>query len=379
MAVLRGSTYSQLAKQAKLEEEMAKSNFKDALKTARATWKTARDRAMENSGGDFEKLAAGRYKATIIDGELETSKSTERLQAKIVYQITEGDSKGMKKWEYMGLDNEDNLVRFGNFLQKLGFDLPESLDEDVFEEIFAEIKKAKFTLRVVVKEKGEYTNLYIQKVLGADEAEESDGEEETGEGDDEEADDVPEPKAAKKSKKPAVEEEDASDDEEEEEAPAPKAKGKKAAVVEEDEEEEDIPEKPAKKSKAAKFVIGSRVTFESEGEDLEGTVTEIDGEELTVDADDDNAYIVEASDAKLIEAKPAKSSKKAAVVEEDDEDDEEEVELKKGDQITWKDLKSKKELTGMVKSIDEKAGKVTVVTKDKKLVVIEASAITGIV
>lgn len=142
---------------------------------------------------------------------------------------------------FYGLDEEHIGYLFGD-LAKLGYEV-EELDDEQLDEIAEDIAKTKPVVRVTAKKKGEYTNVYIDKVLEDVEASdvETDGE---------------------------------ADDEEDEDDEKPKKKGKKAKDEEEDEEEEE--EDPSGDDDEVELEVGMKVSSANGAWKGEAKIVKID-------------------------------------------------------------------------------------------------------
>jgi hypothetical protein len=149
--------------------------FKKKLQQARTTWASAKTRA-ESSRGMGETIEDGRYKARIKDATIGMSQSSNRLQVAWSYEILEGEFKGKTKMDWDGADTEDNQMWLGRKLVRLGYDIPDDL-EDV-ESILAEIRKKKPVVRITLKTKGEFQKVYVDKVLSGEEAADEGGDDE---------------------------------------------------------------------------------------------------------------------------------------------------------------------------------------------------------
>jgi cobalamin biosynthesis protein CobT len=236
---------------------MANDKFLKKLKGAQKHWGKASKRAAEAKGG-FDEVDDGRYVARCQSMEVGESKSSGRLQAITTYKIMEGDFKGATCKSFDGLETEDNLVYVARNLGRFGYEVPEDIEQIL--DIFEEVTKSKPLCRINLKTRGEYQNVYLDKVFDpADEAEvleEAAAEEGGGDDGDEE---VAEEDAAEEVAEDGDEEVTEDGDEE---------------VAEEDEEvaEEEV----AEDEDAAELEVGARVEVEGKGL---GSVTEIDEDE----------------------------------------------------------------------------------------------------
>jgi hypothetical protein len=226
-----------------------------------------------------------------------------------------------------GIMDEQQLSYLVADLKRLGVDADQleiNSTEDL-ESVLSELVEAKPCAKIRVKEAGEYTNVYINKLVEVD----------------------PDELAG-------LLEQTASTEGEAEEA------------------EEGV-----------ELEVGAKVQFEVEGETITGEVKEIDGETVKVKRDDTGKIRKMKADALSIpaaeeeEAAEEEAEEEAEEVEEAEEAAEEEgdtAELFKGSKVAFP-FKGK-EVTGAVTKIDAKAGKLTVkLDKGGKSVVVKADAV----
>ena len=274
-----------------------KGNFAAKLKKLSKTWKAAKERA--NEGGGQDEFEDGRYLAKIVGAEIGESANSGRSQIDWSYKILEGDYKDKVKHDYAGLDTEMNQMFVAQAIAKLGYEVPDEMED--LDEILKEIVKEKPIVRIRLKTKGEFQNVTLDKVLGKDEASEAEEEAEPAEEQEEvsaEEEEVELKKgmaviatlksgdkeatvlavleeegkvkvkidddskiyvlSADKIAVPAVEEEEAAEEEETEDDEVPEEPAEEEESEEEEEEEEEQPKKakkvvkktpPAKKGK----------------------------------------------------------------------------------------------------------------------------------
>lgn len=155
-------------------------NWKKAAKSIGKKWDAAKSKASEFGGQTIEN---GRYVAQVLRYELMEAASG-RLQVLQEYKVTEGESKGEKVITYQGLDSDTGISFFLRSLKSLGYD-PDGLED--CEDICAEINKEKPMVRITVrgKDDGFPPNIFVDKVLSAEEAEEGTEETEEAAGDEE--------------------------------------------------------------------------------------------------------------------------------------------------------------------------------------------------
>lgn len=136
--------------------------FDKKLKGLKKDWKEATKRTPEF--GEFP-LEDGRYVSNVTGAELGESNSG-RLQAVLTYTVAEGESEGVECKSYHGLDNENGIFYFQQTLARLGKEIPE--DPAELEDVLAEIADEQPLIKMKVVTKGEFTNVYIDKLLDAD-------------------------------------------------------------------------------------------------------------------------------------------------------------------------------------------------------------------
>lgn len=140
-----------------------KSVFASKLKSMRKNWTSAREEA-KSSG--FDNLPEGPYVGWLVDAELCESQNG-RLQIKWVFKVARGDEAGRTQTSYDGLENADSLVWLGRKLARFDIDI-ESMELDELESILKELVEREALVRFRVKEKGEFTNVYVDRVVDPD-------------------------------------------------------------------------------------------------------------------------------------------------------------------------------------------------------------------
>ena len=213
----------------------------------------------------------GSYRASPKKAE---EKESEAGNDMIVFQwkLIEGVTKGTKKgvgatvFDNMSLTPQA-LWRLKGMLEACGFDVPESSFDIDLESLCAEDGPE----CIVEITNEEYEGRDRPRITGFfpldTEEEEEDDEEEDDEDEDEEDDEQEDDE----------DEEEDEDDEEEEEAPPKRSRSRKKK------------EPAAKKGRARKLRVGSKVKWEDEeGDEVRGVITEMDGDDITaVDATDE--------------------------------------------------------------------------------------------
>jgi len=197
-------------------------DFRKKLAAANKAWKGAKKKATESKETEFED---GKYLAKLMSGTIGQAESSGRLQITWEWAFQEEPYEGKKIRNYQGLENEDNLVFLARDLERLGYEAPDDLSG--IEEVLADITKTKPLARIRVKTKGDFQNVYIDKVIGDDDEEDDEAEEEaeaeTEESDEEEeseeeADDAEESDDEEESDDAEEESDDAEEEEAEEES-----------------------------------------------------------------------------------------------------------------------------------------------------------------
>lgn len=138
-------------------------SFTKKLKEAGKMWGKAKERAESEKAFQNDEFEDGRYVVCLSDAKLAESKTSGRLQVGWAHVFTEGEYKGKTKWSYDGLESEDNLMWLGRKLQRLGYEIPEDFDE--VQAVLDKITKEKPLVRIRLKTKGEFQNVYIDEVL----------------------------------------------------------------------------------------------------------------------------------------------------------------------------------------------------------------------
>lgn len=136
------------------------SGFEDKLSRLKGKWAEAKGKERTFSKSE---VPDGIYLARIVEAEIGDSQSSGRLQCAWKFEITEGEYEGEVLRKYDGLETEDNFFYFQNSLQRLGFDLPD--DPKEISKILAHIVTVKPSIKIKVKTNGEFTNIYINKLM----------------------------------------------------------------------------------------------------------------------------------------------------------------------------------------------------------------------
>ena len=162
--------------------------LKKKLQKAQNNWQGARERAKETSG--FTEVPDGRYLAHLTNAQIGESRSSGRLQIQWTWTISDGEFEKDTKLDFDGLETEDNLVFLGRKLARFGYELPEDITEisDILDELIDKQPLA----RIRLKTKGEFQNVYVDKLMSSGSTDDDDSGDESKASDDEdleEADD----------------------------------------------------------------------------------------------------------------------------------------------------------------------------------------------
>jgi len=231
--------------------------FKKKLAGMKKYWEKARANAATAGGSN---VPDGKYIAKLSKAEVRESQEKAWLHVAFEFVIVQGEQTGEIVNHRNGLETEENQQWLARDLKRLGKD-PESIEIEDMETTCAELQAEAPTVRLTVKTKGDFVNVYIDKLV-EDVATEGDpiveGEEavpEEVEGD------------------PAVEGEVEGEEAVPEEAPKSAGKKPSAKPVPAVEEEETVDLKK-----------GAKVVAEVKGKKFPGKV-------LTINEDDGNASV----------------------------------------------------------------------------------------
>lgn len=203
-------------------------------------------------------LEEGPYLIEVEDVEVKTSDNSGADYLAFTFKVAEGKFKGKKVWHNCSLQPQA-LFNLRGLLEALGYEVPQGQMELDPTDLIGEQCAAEVVHEVYQgKKKARVAEFFTPNELG-----------EEGAGGEEE--------------------------EVEEEKPAPKAKKQP-----EPEPEEEAPKAKRSKGKAKKIEVGSTVSFQDdEGGTIEGTVTAIEGDDVTVDVDDEE-WELELGDLTLV-------------------------------------------------------------------------------
>ena len=310
---------------------MAKAATKKSSKdSVGKLWNKAKEKAAEMGTG-FVTVDPAVYLCCLTNAEVKESDEKKWLHVDFEFTIVqEGDFMGEPIHRRDGIMDEQQLSYLIADLKRLGVDADQleiNSTEDL-ESVLSELVEAKPCAKIRVKEAGEYTNVYINKLVEVDPDE-------------------------------------------------------LAGLLEQTASTEDEAEEAEEAEEGVELEVGAKVQFEVAGETITGEVKEIDGETVKVKRDDTGKIRKMKVDALSIpaaeeeEAAEEEAEEEAEEVEEAEEAAEEEgdtAELVKGSKVAFP-FKGK-EVTGAVTKIDAKAGKLTVkLDKGGKSVVVKADAV----
>lgn len=221
------------------------SDFEKQLGKASSAWDAARERAASSKGGGgFGEYDDGKYMVRLQKAFGATNTKGAYLQ--FDFKFLDDPYKGMSKALFQNMQTDENLFHAARLLGQFGYELPEKVSDIVA--VLEAISAEKPLCRITIKTKGEYQNVYLDKVI-QEEADEDAAEEE----DDAEAVD-------------GDEEEDATEDEEAEDEDA----------EDEDADEESDDEEEADEDEEAEIEVGMRVEAETAKGTRTGTVHALD-------------------------------------------------------------------------------------------------------
>lgn len=294
-------------------------------------WKNAFDNKKDSSG--FPTFDDGRYLAIWNKGEVGESQGSGRLQVMLGFQVTEGEHKGETIRTYIGLEKEESIAIAIRTLSRLGVSIEDPTEmQDILDE---ETKKNKL-VRLTLKTKGEFQNVYVDKVMGiaegANEPEEAPQESEEAPETKEEA--PAEESAEETASEPTIEvgskvtyipkgKKDPVEGEVtkmEETTAVVLVDGKKfrieldrLALVVAEEEEPAAEEESAEESEV-ELKVGMKILVSIKGKDFPGVIKKLNEAKGTVSAKLDNGQVGEFSvdQIAVVEEKPAPKATKVS-------------------------------------------------------------------
>jgi hypothetical protein len=238
------------------------SDFKKKLAAAGSSWKNAKKRVSENRGSTFVDYDDGKYIAKLTKAELTESESSGRLQVDFSWRFEEEPYEGKIKHAYQGIETEDNMYYLGRDLERLGYELPDDLNDlpETLEAITAE----GIIARIALKSKGDFQNVYIQKLINQDD----------DDADDEAVDEEAEAEPTEADEEEVEETDEETEDEGEEEADEEEADDADAEEEDEEEAEEEEAEEEGDEE-VIEIEVGQRVQAETAKGREPGEIIEI--------------------------------------------------------------------------------------------------------
>lgn len=136
--------------------------FAKRLAAMNDRWDTAKSESSKSGGGGVT-VEDGRYNTRLTAAELRDGKDNS-IYVLFQFTVVEGDSTGETIGRIAGFETDDKMIYLQRDLRRLGEDV------DDFEIIQLPATLAKLTknapgVRLTVKTKGEYTNVYIDKLV----------------------------------------------------------------------------------------------------------------------------------------------------------------------------------------------------------------------
>ena len=131
------------------------------LASIRKNWDKAFEHKDEQVGGN--QLEDGKYLGVLHKAELGEANSG-RPQIYFEFRVTEGEHKGEHGRLWIGMDKPESIQIVMRTLKRLGIEVPEDIDE--LDDVLSALVKKRPLVRFSVKTKNEYTNLYVDKLMG---------------------------------------------------------------------------------------------------------------------------------------------------------------------------------------------------------------------
>ena len=219
--------------------------LKKKLAAAKKAWKKAKKSHSEDAG--FAEYSDGVYIMQFSGCEFGESQNG-RFQATCQWTFLEGEFRGQKYRDYMGLETAENLVWVARLVSRLGGEVADDFGD--LEGELQGLAKQGPICRVVLKTSGEYQNLRLQRLLKDAEEDDFDGESEDDDEDVDEDDDDTEESDDESEESDDDDEDDDSDDDEDESDDDEEESDDEDD--DEDDEDEDVPEEPKPKPKKGK-------------------------------------------------------------------------------------------------------------------------------
>lgn len=224
------------------------------LKQNEDRWQEAAQRSKDDPG--FKRHPDGKYLVKVTKAELGFSQN-DRPQIAWAYTILTGDLEGEMLYSYDGLDGEDSLFYVAKNLARYGYE-PEDIRLSKLESVLNEILEKKPVVMVQAKTKGDFQNVYVNRVMPEGWDEDEDG-------------DAPAPRkpAAKEPEKPAAKEP---------EKPATRAPRKPATPPPAPPKEEPAPA-TEDEDEGDDIKVGDTVSFKRKDKEMVGKITELDDDD----------------------------------------------------------------------------------------------------
>lgn len=187
------------------------SDFEKQLGKASAQWDAARERAASSKGGGFGEYDDGKYMVRLQKAFGATNSKGAYLQ--FDFKFLDDPYKGMSKALFQNMQSDENLYHAARLLGQFGYELPEKVSDIVA--VLEAITEEKPLCRITIKTKGEYQNVYLDKVI-QEEDEEADEDEEAADDEEEAADEESDEEADEEADEEEADEEEADEGDEEE-------------------------------------------------------------------------------------------------------------------------------------------------------------------
>jgi len=142
---------------------MAKEQFKLSKSVLSKAWKDAHQAKEEFKGGQGTVFEDGRYAVALTDAERGESKASGRDQVMFEFTFLDGDYKGQTKRDYNGLDRAESIPYLIAKIEAMGGEAPEDIND--LEDSLKALVKKRPQIRVVLKTKNDYQNVYVDRLL----------------------------------------------------------------------------------------------------------------------------------------------------------------------------------------------------------------------
>lgn len=139
----------------------------DQLAAMKARWAEGQKKAKAGGGSQGTTLSPGKHVCRITDCKIvDTAKGPA-----IVMEFTEiqGDEIGEKGTRWHNTETDEQLGHLLGDLRKLGVDT-DALEPEELPELCANIAQTAPTVRINIKENGQYMNVYLDKLIEVDES-----------------------------------------------------------------------------------------------------------------------------------------------------------------------------------------------------------------